>query len=135
MSLKRREFRDLRQGDRSMYEYGDLFNKLARYAPDDVSTDRKRQDEFMRGLNDELSIQLCATRYDNYQELLDMSVIVESMHKSMENRKRKHSHVSSYSGTHQKPHTSYEDNNSYGTSKYESHNHYTHGGNRNNQHA
>ena len=42
MALKRREFHDLRQWARSVTEYGDLFNKLARYAPDDVSTDRKR---------------------------------------------------------------------------------------------
>ena len=56
MALKRREFRDLRQGARTVAEYGDLFNKLARYAPEDVSTDARRQDEFMRGLNDEISI-------------------------------------------------------------------------------
>jgi hypothetical protein len=41
-------------------EYGEIFNKLARYAPDDVSTDAKRQSEFIRGLNDEISIQLVA---------------------------------------------------------------------------
>src|SRR3954468_11821072 len=44
----------------------------------------------MRGLNDEISIQLCASRYGNYQELYDSAVAVESTHKSMENRKRKH---------------------------------------------
>ena len=41
MALKRREFRDLRQVSRSLSEYAELFNKLARYAPDDVSTDRR----------------------------------------------------------------------------------------------
>src|SRR3954470_18022058 len=44
----------------------------------------------MRGLNDEISIQLCASRYGNYQELYDSAVAVESKHNSMENCKRKH---------------------------------------------
>src|SRR3954469_10966928 len=48
MTLKRREFRDLHQLHRSVTEYGEIFNKLARYAPDDVSTDAKRQEEFLR---------------------------------------------------------------------------------------
>ena len=78
MSLKREEFSDLRQLHRSVSEYGDLFNKLARYAPEDVSTDSKRQDEFMRGLNDEISIQLVAVKFGNYQELLDKAVVIES---------------------------------------------------------
>ena len=70
MTLKRHEFRDLHQLHRSVIEYGELFNKLSRYAPDDVSTDAKRQDEFLRGLNDEISIQLVAQKFDNFQELL-----------------------------------------------------------------
>ena len=64
----------------------------------------------MRGLNDELSIQLVATRFDNYQELLDRAVIVESKYRGMENHKRKHSHMDSYPGLYQKPNTSYEGN-------------------------
>jgi hypothetical protein len=54
IQLKSCEFRDLHQGSRSVTEYGEIFNKLARYGPDDVSTDAKRQSEFMRGLNDEI---------------------------------------------------------------------------------
>jgi hypothetical protein len=103
MALKRHVFCDLRQGTRSVSEYGDLFNKLARYAPDDVSTDAKRQEEFMRGLNDEVSIQLVALKYNSFQELLDRAVIVEAKHKGIENRKRKHSNESSQSGQYQKP--------------------------------
>jgi hypothetical protein len=54
IQLKRHVFRDLHKGSRSVTEYGEIFNKLARYAPDDVSTDAKRQSEFIRGLNDEI---------------------------------------------------------------------------------
>jgi hypothetical protein len=39
MSLKKREFRNFRQGHRTVAEYIDEFNKLVRYAPDDVHTD------------------------------------------------------------------------------------------------
>ena len=85
ITLKRHEFRELRQLNHSVSEYGDIFNKLARYAPDDVSTDAKRQEEFMWGLNDEISIQLVALKFDNYQELLDRAVVVEAKQKSMEN--------------------------------------------------
>ena len=39
MSLKKREFRNLRQGNRTVGQYVDEFNKLSRYAPDGVATD------------------------------------------------------------------------------------------------
>ena len=39
MSMKKREFRNLRQGNRTVAQYVDEFSKLSRYAPDDVATD------------------------------------------------------------------------------------------------
>ena len=39
MAMKKREFRNLRQGGRTVGQYVDDFSKLARYAPDDVATD------------------------------------------------------------------------------------------------
>ena len=39
MNMKKREFRNLRQGNRTMGEYVDEFSKLAHYAQDDVATD------------------------------------------------------------------------------------------------
>ncbi|XP_071678354.1 uncharacterized protein [Lolium perenne] len=118
IALKRREFRDLRQGSRSLSDYAELFNKLARYAPEDVNTDRKRQEEFMRGLNDEISIQLCASRYANYQELYDSAVAVESKHNSMENRKRKHGYDKYGSGPAHKMRSYGEGSGSSGHHKY-----------------
>ncbi len=38
MAMKKREFRNLRQGGRTVGQYVDDFSKLARYAPDDVAT-------------------------------------------------------------------------------------------------
>ena len=37
--MKKHEFYNLRQGNRTVGQYMDEFSKLARYAPDDVATD------------------------------------------------------------------------------------------------
>ena len=39
MAIKKREFRNLRQGGRTVGQYVDDFGKLARYAPNDVAMD------------------------------------------------------------------------------------------------
>ena len=56
MSMKKREFRNLRQGNRTVGQYVDEFSKLSRYAPDDVATDVAKYEKFMEGLNDEMSM-------------------------------------------------------------------------------
>jgi hypothetical protein len=58
LSLKRKEFRNLRQTNRTAAEYIEEFNNLSRYAPEDVDTDAKRRERFLDGLSDELSLQL-----------------------------------------------------------------------------
>ena len=40
-----------------MARYVDEFSKLSRYAPDDVATDAAKQEKFMEGLNDDMSMQ------------------------------------------------------------------------------
>ena len=77
MSMKKREFRNLRQGNRTVGQYVDEFSKLARYAPDDVATDAAKKEKFMEGMNDELSMQLMVATFANYQELVDMSLMIE----------------------------------------------------------
>ena len=39
MQMKKQEFCNLRQGNRTVAQYVDEFSKLSRYAPDDVATD------------------------------------------------------------------------------------------------
>jgi hypothetical protein len=56
MILKKRELCNFHQGHRTIAEYIDVFNKLARYALDDVDTDAKRRERFLDGLNDELAV-------------------------------------------------------------------------------
>ena len=50
-----------------MGQYVDDFSKLARYAPDDVATDAAKQEKFLEGLNDELSMHLMIATFNNYQ--------------------------------------------------------------------
>ena len=47
MSMKKREFRNLRQGGCTICQYVDDFSKLARYAPDDVATDAAKKEKFL----------------------------------------------------------------------------------------
>ena len=70
MNMKKCEFCNLRQGNRTVGQYVDEFSKLARYAPDDVATYAAKQEKFMEGLNDELSMQLMVATFTNYQELV-----------------------------------------------------------------
>jgi hypothetical protein len=44
MKLKKKEFEDLKQGSMTVSEYVTRFTQLSRYAPDNVDTDKKKQD-------------------------------------------------------------------------------------------
>ena len=68
----------------------DEFSKLARYAPDDMATDVAKQEKFLEGLNDELSMQLTVATFNNYQELVDRALMIKGKQKQIENRKRKY---------------------------------------------
>jgi hypothetical protein len=74
MGLKKKEFHDLRQKYHSVSEYIDEFTNLSCYAPDDVDTDAKRNEKFLEGLNDELSISLSVAYTPTFQSLLDQAI-------------------------------------------------------------
>ena len=63
--MKKYGFRNLCQGNRTVGQYVEEFSKLAHYAPDDVATDAVKQDKFMEGLNDEMSMQLMVETFNN----------------------------------------------------------------------
>jgi hypothetical protein len=44
MKLKKKEFEDLKQGSMIVSEYVTRFTQLSRYAPDNVDTNKKKQD-------------------------------------------------------------------------------------------
>lgn len=90
MSIKRREFLALKQDKKFVREYLYEFNHLARYTPDDVSTDARKQDQFMNGLTEVLQLELAAHDFRDFQHLVDKAIVVENrMQVVVELRKRK----------------------------------------------
>ena len=60
-----------------MGQYVDDFSKLACNAADDVATDAVKQEKFLEGLNDELSMQLMVATFNYYQDLVDRALMIE----------------------------------------------------------
>nr|AAV43999.1 putative polyprotein [Oryza sativa Japonica Group] len=89
MALKKREFRELKQGNRSVMEYLHEFNNLARYAPEDVREDEEKQEKFLAGMDPELSVRLVSGDYPDFQRLVDKSIRLEAKHKELESHKRR----------------------------------------------
>jgi hypothetical protein len=54
MKLKANEFRNLKQGNKTLSEYIFQFTELSRYGPELVNTDIKKQTKFIEGLTYEL---------------------------------------------------------------------------------
>ena len=109
------------------------FNNLACYAPNDVNTDAARQEKFLEGLNDELSLQLTVATFRNCQGLIDKAIVLEGKQQAIENRKRKYNNNNRYnSGPEQKPRTSYHGNGGNGHNHHGGNDHNHHGGNGHN---
>jgi hypothetical protein len=53
LKLKKKELPDLDHGSMTVNEYINQFIQLSRYATNDVNTDEKKQEMFLKGLNDE----------------------------------------------------------------------------------
>nr|CAH66013.1 OSIGBa0093M15.3 [Oryza sativa] len=103
VALKKREFRALNQGSRSVTEYLHDFNRLARYASEDVRTDEERQEKFLEGLNDELSYALMSTDFRDFQQLVDKAIRQEDKYNRMEQKKRRAAQFKAQQGSNQRP--------------------------------
>ena len=101
--MKKHEFRNLRQGGRTVGQYVDDFSKLARYAPEDIHIDATKQEKFLEGLNAELSMQLMVATFNNYQELEDCALMIEGEQQQIDNRKRKYGQGKYNSRAQQRP--------------------------------
>jgi hypothetical protein len=77
VQLKEDEFRELTQGGRSVSEYVHKFTELARYAPDDVSTEAKKMARFLKGLRPELKTILASQDFLSFSDLSKKAIQVE----------------------------------------------------------
>jgi hypothetical protein len=88
----------------TMNAYLNKFTQMSRYARDEVSTDEKKQDAFLNGLNDEIQFHLLNTDYEDFQKMVDKAIIVENKFKDIEkNGKRKTSFSGQSMGSNTRP--------------------------------
>ena len=66
MELKKEEFLKLKQGSGSVCDYRGKFNRLACYAPQEVSSDAKRQVLFHKGVDPEIRRDLHLLDFQNF---------------------------------------------------------------------
>ena len=66
-------------------------HKLSWYCPNEVEKDEDKQDHFLEGLNDGLSYTVSNVKFDNFQEMVDRALMLESKCCKMEEKKRKFS--------------------------------------------
>lgn len=71
---KKDEFRRLRQGSKDVVSYLDEFIELARYAPDDVDTEKKRIERFLNGLHGEMQCALVVHDFQDMESLVDSTL-------------------------------------------------------------
>src|SRR5437868_4701000 len=76
MKIKLREFMALRQDNRSVPEYVQVFNELARYAPNHVDTDVKKRECFLEGMTPKLRSRL-GRRFEDFNQLVDDAIAME----------------------------------------------------------
>jgi hypothetical protein len=77
MKCKADEFRALQQGSMTVEEYTHRFMELARYAPEEVNDDDKKQDMFKKGLNPELRTLLTPQIYLDFNTLMNKAILTE----------------------------------------------------------
>jgi hypothetical protein len=59
-------------------EYVTRFTQLSYYAPNDVDTDKKKQECFLNGLDDGLAYALEVRDFENFQTMVDKALLLEN---------------------------------------------------------
>jgi len=77
MEIKVEEFHSLRQGPMTVNQYIRKFMKLARYALEDVNSDKKKQKCFRRGLNPSIREQMVTHIYPDFNMLMNRTILLE----------------------------------------------------------
>src|SRR6266540_1199999 len=66
----------LRQETKTIREYIQKFNELARYAPDHVDTDAKKRKCFLEGMSPKLQSRL-GRRFEDFNQMVDDAIAME----------------------------------------------------------
>jgi hypothetical protein len=78
LHMKQEEFIRLKQGGDIVMQYLNKFNHLSQYAIDQVNTDLKKKNCFMRGLNDRLQRKMATCLYLTYNRAISTALVVEA---------------------------------------------------------
>jgi hypothetical protein len=78
LHMKQEEFMKLKQGGDTVNQYLNKFNHLSQYAIDQVNTDLKKRNCFMRGLNDRLQRKMAACIDLTYGKAVSTALSVEA---------------------------------------------------------
>ncbi|WVZ93324.1 hypothetical protein U9M48_039312 [Paspalum notatum var. saurae] len=73
MEQKKREFRELKQGNKTVMQYVQSFIHLSQYAPEDVADDPRRAARLLNGLDPTLQTHL-GHRYLSFTDLVDTAL-------------------------------------------------------------
>src|SRR5690349_15830712 len=76
--MKQEEFMKLKQGGDIVNQYLNKFNHLSQYAIDQVNTDLKKKNCFMRGLNDRLQRKMATCIDLTYGRAVSTALAVEA---------------------------------------------------------
>jgi hypothetical protein len=80
LHMKQEEFMRLKQGGDTVMQYLNKFNHLSEYAIDQVNTDLKKRNCFMRGLNDRLQRKMATCLDLSYSRAVSTTLAVEAKH-------------------------------------------------------
>jgi hypothetical protein len=72
----------------SMKEYVTKFTQLSCYASHEVDTDEQKQDCFLNGLNDGLAYDLEAWDFENFQGMVNKTLVLENHRAVMESKRK-----------------------------------------------
>jgi hypothetical protein len=78
LHMKQEEFIRLKQGGDTVMQYLNKFNHLSQYAIDQVNTDPKKKNCFMRGLNDRLQRKMATCLDLTYSRAVSTALAVEA---------------------------------------------------------
>jgi hypothetical protein len=78
MAMKYAEFMKLTQGNKSLIEYLQTFNNLARYATDFVDTNVKKITSFKRGLSPKLMKTIGTSKCATFNEFISDALTQEN---------------------------------------------------------
>src|SRR6266508_431590 len=76
MKIKLREFMALKQGSKTVREYVQTFNELARSAPNHVDADVTKRECFLEGMSPKLRSRL-GRHFDDFNQLMDDAIAME----------------------------------------------------------